>query len=83
MHIPVLSDQKGQIRKLLGVPSLDMGKYTRLFYDISDQNPVRIIVVINKEGRVIYKTNTRRWNKCQPDEGHRISLILNKEEKTN
>ncbi len=83
IHIPILSDQKGQIRRLLGVPSINFGKYTKLFYDISGLNPARIIVVINTEGKVIYITETKGWNKCQPDEGYRISLILNREGKIN
>lgn len=75
---PILSENGNTLKKIFGISSVNLGNYTRIFSEAFNLDTGRIIVAINKKGKVIYKTDVDQREKCLQDEGHRINLILRK-----
>lgn len=76
--LPILVEKDNTLKKLFGISTINLGNYTRIFSEVFNLDTGRIIVAIDKKGKVIYKSDVNQREKCLQDEGHRINLILRK-----
>ena len=76
LKFPIICDQDFKLRKLFGAPVLRLGKYNGLLKQAFGLNPGRLTFVTDRDGKVIYKTQSQDGLKCQADEALKINFIL-------
>ncbi|NMC37867.1 MAG: redoxin domain-containing protein [Bacteroidales bacterium] len=78
LNFPIICDNDFTARKSFGIPFLSIGKYNRLFIYAFGLQQGRLTFVTNRDGRIIYKTNSSDGLKCQADEALKILFLLGK-----
>ena len=76
LNFPIICDQDYKIRRSFGVSTLRLGKYNMLLKQAFGLTPGRLTFVTDREGRVIYKTESQDGLRCQADEAIKINFKL-------
>lgn len=78
LNFPIVCDYDYTARKTFGLPILRLGKYNKLFTHAFGLKQGRLTFVTDRDGRVIYKTNSTDGLICQADEALKILFLLGK-----
>jgi peroxiredoxin Q/BCP len=76
LKFPVVSDHNNEIRRLFGLSPLRLGQYNMLFTKGFGLNTGRLTFVTNRQGEVIYRTESQDGLKCHADEALKILFLL-------
>jgi peroxiredoxin Q/BCP len=76
LKFPVVCDYDFSARRSFGIPYLRFGKYNKLLTHAFGIKQGRLTFVTDKNGRVIYKTNSTDGLICQADEALKILFLL-------